>query len=213
MNFLNLIPLLEKLLDALLDRRLHRSLERLISGVRWPRFSYENLSLSYVLDIADAGGRRARLTREQQVRFLTAEAGVVRDLVWGDGVQSTGYRAKGAQPVARRQEGATQVIWLGLPNQPRAGETALVRSWRTIVDGLCGDEEFLEVRIERPTKRLCLRVLFPAGRPPKSAVVETLSNRSPRQPVVPRVAGGRVRLSWAGADLKPFETYRLRWTW
>ncbi len=213
MNILTLIPLVEKVLVTLLSPRVHRSMGSLISTVRRPGFSYESLSLSYELDIRDLDGARARLTRDQEVLFLTSEAGVVRDLVWGDGEQSVGYRASGAEPMATRQEGMARVVWLGLQHSPRAGERAKVRTARTIVDGLGRDEEFLEVRVERPTKRLRLRVLFPEGRPPRSAILETSSNRHPRRSLVPRLVGTRQRLSWSVTGARTFETYRLRWTW
>jgi hypothetical protein len=67
--------------------------------------SYESLRLDFVLDIQDAGGRRAILERYQQVRFLTAESGVVRDLVWGEGNPLLRYTASGARRLAVQLDG------------------------------------------------------------------------------------------------------------
>src|SRR5437879_5076906 len=57
--------------------------------------SYENLSLSLNLDIQDVKGWRAVLRRVQHVRFLTSEAGVIRDVAWGEGTKFARYQADG----------------------------------------------------------------------------------------------------------------------
>lgn len=212
MTITTLINFAGKAVDALLDPRLQRFLVRLFQAVRRPAFSYENRVLGYELDIQDVRGHRARLTREQEVRFLTSEAGVVRELVWGDGHQ-VGYRAHGARAVAKHQEGMTDVVWLGLPSRPAAGERASVRSSRTVVEGLTEKEEFLEVRIERPTKKLALRVFFPKGRPPSDAHIETQSNREPQVQLQIILRGDRPAAVWSTSRAKVHETYRLRWTW
>lgn len=213
MTILNFIAALTKLLEQL-DPAVLKRLPELVRAFRRPVFSYENLSLSYELDIHDSQGARARLVRKQQVRFLTSEAGVIRDLVWGDGEPNVGYRVAGAKQVHRVREGIAQVVWLGLPSRPAAGERATVRSSRTIVNGLRDAEEYLEVRVERPTKRLRLRAVFPADRRPKNAWLDGVPSRAlATHQLRPRLdTAGRTVVEWNGSDVKP-EAYRLRWTW
>jgi hypothetical protein len=183
-------------------------------AARRTRHSYETLSLDITLDLADRKGRTAHLRREQEVRFLAEEAGVVRDLVWGDGDVLAGYRASGAEMVDVRREGMKQVVWLGLPDRPARGERATVRSTRTIRNGFCGRDEFLETEVERPTERLRVTVTFPESRPPREASVVA----SP--PIVPvrrlRVRydlGPRPYVQWKANNPRPLTRYRLRWTW
>lgn len=213
MNYQTLITLLTTI-GRVLDPKLLRRIPPVIRSFRHPVFSYENLSLSYALDIQDIRGERARLEREQQVRFLTSETGVVRDLVWGDGEPNVRYRASGARAVNRQQEGLVQVVWLGLPSRPVAGERAIVRSSRTIVGGLKGKNEYLEVRVERPTVRLKLSVMFPWGRRPSSAWLDGIPNLGlAGQRLDPKLCkDGRVTVEWRAKDVRP-ETYRLRWSW
>ena len=194
---------------------MQRSLLSYIHAFRRPKYSYENLLLDYKLAIEDERGHLARLSREQRVQFLTSEAGVVRDLVWGDGNQTVGYRASGAKPVERRREGMTQVVWLGLPERPVAGQEATVRSSRTVVDALTKRDEFLEVRVERPTRRLRLSVVFPSARPPTSAMVDAIPADSiPRRPLTLRLQRDRRAIvTWNSREVRPFTTYRIRWTW
>lgn len=202
-----------ELVRQLLDPSLHGRLTALVAAFRRPEHSYENISLRFALTIEDSKGRRATLLREQEVRFLTSEAGVVRDLVWGEGEREVGYRASGARTVARRKEGMTNVVWLGLPAKPVAGEKAVVRSTRRIVDGLRADEEYLEVRVERPTERLNMRVVFPRERPPK---VISLAGEGPRKRLQLRprfMPDGRAVVSWRTNEVKSRETHRIRWTW
>ncbi len=194
-----------------------RWLRGLVTSLSWrrPSHSYENIRLSFELDILDPAGHRARLTREQHVRFNTSEAGVLRDLAWGDGEPIAGYRASGANAVTRRREGSVRVVWLALPERPVAGQRAKVRSTRTVVDGLRRHNEFLEARLERPTKRLTLLVVFPKQRPPLSARIDAVpSADQPARPVVARLrTDGRAVLRWSGRDPKPHAAYRISWTW
>lgn len=178
------------------------------------RQSYESLSLDTALELADAKGRIAYLRREQEVRFLAEEAGVVRDLVWGDGDVLARYRAHGAEMVDVRREGMKQVVWLGLPDRPARGEKAMVRSTRTIRNGFRGKEEYLETEVERPTKHLRMTVTFPESRPPREASVVA----SP--PIVParrlRIRydfGPRPYVQWRASNPRPLTRYRLRWSW
>lgn len=213
MNLQTLASLLTAASRILYPKVLRR-IPPMVRSLRHPVFSYVNVSLSYALDIHDLRGEKATLEREQEVQFLTSETGVIRDLVWGDGDPSARYWTRGARAVNRQQEGLTQVVWLGLPSRPTAGERAMVRSSRTILGGLTKPREYLEVRVERPTKRLKLRVKFPSGRRPLEAWLDGIPGTGlARRRVHPRVAeDGRVSLEWRCTDPRP-ETYRLRWTW
>lgn len=194
-----------------------RWLRRVVTCLPWrrPSHSYENIRLSLELDILDPAGHRAQLTRVQHVSFNTSEAGVLRDLAWGDGEPIAGYRASGAKAVTRRTEGSMRVVWLALPERPVAGQRAKVRSTRTVVDGLLRRNEFLEARLERPTKRLTLSIVFPKQRPPLSARIDAVPSAGSRaQPVVARLrSDGRAVLRWSGREPKPNAAYRISWTW
>lgn len=105
------------------------------------------------------------------------------------------------------------VVWLGLPARPSPGQTAVVRSSRTILDGLCEAEEFLEVRVERPTKKLRLRIIFPKERPPTNAFMQRSDSVAGRELIPRLLSNGRAVVTWNGETVKPLETYRIRWTW
>lgn len=176
--------------------------------------SYETLALAYRLHIQDRNGRGAWLERDQRIRFRAGEAGVVRDLVWGEGEPLASYQAGAAEPVRLRREGSKQVVWLALPNRPAPGETATVRSRRRVVDALTNDEEYLEVEVERPTRRIALSVTFPRSRPPMTAYVLASPGVIPKRQLIVRWdLGPRPQLEWLCLKPVPFTRYRLCRTW
>jgi hypothetical protein len=200
-----------------LDDRAWKRLSQLASrftGRTGPRSSYDNLSLAIELDLRDAAGTRAVLRRVQRVRFLTEEAGVIRDVIWGEGRTLAGYRVEGAKRLSVRHEGSRKIVLLGLPTNPGKGESVTVRSERTIAGGFTKDECYLETFVERPTKDLRLTVLFPKSRVPTAVAFES----SPpvlagRALPLSLTAGGRSSSTWTCESPRMLVTYRIRWTW
>jgi hypothetical protein len=176
--------------------------------------SYENISLTIRLSICDRRGRRAILERTQRVRFLAEEAGVLRDVVWGDGDALSSYRVYGAQVLAVKREGSKQIVLLGLTHRPARGEVVTVRSERTIVGGMTRREEYLETEVERDTGSLGLAVTFPVGRPPTAAFAESSPPLAPALPALVRLRpDGCAWISMRITKPLPLASYRLRWTW
>jgi hypothetical protein len=213
------LALLGSLLKATvnLDERAWKRVTGIASrpfGERAPETSYENLSLSISLELLDTDGERAVIKRVQRVRFLTEDAGVVRDVVWGSGRPLAGYSSTGAERLGVRHEGSKRVVLLGLPTNPRKGEVVTIRTEREIRGAFQQDECYLEAVIERPTRLLTLSVTFPRGRVPKSAFLEssppTLDRRPLRATLEPR---NRARVKLFLSRPRSLVTYRIRWTW
>jgi hypothetical protein len=176
--------------------------------------SYENISLSLHLRIIDAAGACAELERRQVVRFTTAETGVIRDLVWGDGDAVRAYTASGARLLGMRREGSKSALLLALPASPAAGQRAEVRCKRLIHGALTRRCEYLEVQVERPTKRLALKVSFPKHRPPTRIWMAVHPPESVPASVPVRFnASGRASAQWRRAKVRVSSTYRLSWSW
>src|SRR3972149_5188898 len=121
-----------------------------------PSVSYENLSLDYVFDIRDPKGKRAVIRRTQRVRFRADDAGVIRDLVWGEGDALAGYSVVGAMCVGVRQEGSRRAVLLGLPRKPSRGDEAVVATTRSVRDPVIGQMGYAESYVERRTQKLLL---------------------------------------------------------
>lgn len=175
-------------------------------------YSYENLLLEFSLDLKSPTGRTAILTRRQRVRFLTAEAGVLSSPVWGEGSQLKRYALAGARRLGVRSDGSRQVLLLGLSRSAERDKITQVVSRQTVADGYLRRQEYLEALVERPTKRLTLKAVFPKGRPPSEAYLATSSVRSERLPL--RIGrDGRARISWSMANPVLDIVYSMRWTW
>ena len=164
-------------------------------------------------DLADSRGQRAVVTRKQRVRFLAGEAGVITGPVWGDGRQFQRYEITGAKRLGVRREGPRDVLLLGLDGRPGKDSRATLVARRTIHGGFLGEREYFETLVERPTKRLLLRVLFPRQRPPREAFLVEAEESRQRALPVRIMADGRARLSWSCTRPKVNTIYSLRWAW
>jgi hypothetical protein len=200
----SLLPLLERL------ARLAKSLG--VGGPRLPAHSYENLFLDLTLDLRDAAGKRAIVTHKQRVRFLVEDAGVVMTPIWGEGDQVRRYELEGARRLGSRREGPRQVQLLGLERSPTKNAMATIFGRRTILDGFTQNQEYFEAVVERPTKRLSIRVLFPRGRLPTEAYLTTPSGTAQKLPV--RLGRDRrARIRWSQMSPTTQTVYSLRWSW
>lgn len=219
---MNITPLLTAALSIVqrlleLDARAWKAIANTVLrlfGRGEPESSYENVSLSIELELCDPKGKRAVLRRRQRVRFLSEEAGVVRDVIWGEGTTLAGYSVEGAEVLSVRHEGSKKVVLLGLPTRPGKGEGTTLKMERTIANGFAPDEGYLETVVERPTTRLRLRVLFPPNRFPKRVRVESSPPSIASHSLAVRLTNsGKSYATWAMEDPKRLVTYRIRWNW
>lgn len=184
--------------------------------VPWHRSepSYTTDSLSLHLRIKDAAGERAELDTRHQVRFTTPDAGVIRDVVWGEGDPIKGYLVSGATLLGVRREGPKAVMFLALAHPPARGERAVVRTTRILRRALARHEEYLELQLERPTERIALKVTFPKGRPPKRAALVMTPPDEPARTLSAHVdSSGHAFVSWSRVKPKRWTTYRIAWFW
>lgn len=178
-----------------------------------PRYSYENTLLSLVLDLRDSRGRKSVITRKQSVRFHTREAGVLTSPGWGEGQQMRNFEAEGAEWLGTRSDGPRKVALLALSRPSSKDARFTVTTRESAVDAFLTGHEYFEARIERPTKRLSLKVFFPKGHAPKEAHLTAPGTDGP-QKLTPRLGSdGRAIISWSGTELEPDTTYSVRWSW
>jgi hypothetical protein len=175
---------------------------------------YETLWLELTLDLTDAHGERAILTRRQTVRFHGLNSALVRELVWGEGDQLVRYTAVGARRLAVRAEGSKRAVLLSPDGRPRPGDRLTITSRRTIRGGFRGAEEYCEAMLERPTKRLRFTVVFPLGRPPKTSRLVLATTETMVRQFRPRYrADGRAVVHCQVQDPMPATVYSVRWSW
>ena len=179
-----------------------------------PAVPYETLSLELVLDLADPEGKRAVLTRRQRIRSLTAGTLVVRETVWGEGEQLARYAVVGARRLTVLPEGSRRSVLLDPGGHTASGDCATITSRRTIRGGFGQPEEYCETVLERPTGRVDFTVIFPRGRPPRSArLVLAATEITVRTVPVRYRPDGRAVLRCRLRRPTVATTYSLRWSW
>ena len=174
--------------------------------------AYENLRLDLVLDIQDPQGQVAVLGKRQRILCRGRDV-VVRDLVWGEGRTLARYDLRGAKRLGMKSEGSRKAVMLAPFAQAGAGKHLIVASRRVIKSGFREADEYFDTIVERPTRRMVLRVLFPKGRPPKTASLVSEGRNVDTAVPVRMARDGRSFLSWAVNRPEQYLTYSLRWSW
>ena len=132
----------------------------------------------------------------------------------GGGKQLGRYVTKGAKRLGVRREGPRQAVLLGLPRSQTKGDLASIGMRRLIECGFTESREYFETTLERPTRRVAIRVLFPRTRPPHEAFLVSSPADTPTKSIpIRRQADGRPFLSWRQSRPDMFRTYSLRWSW
>lgn len=179
-----------------------------------PSASYKNVSLLLELDICDAEGEVAILRRTQMVEFRTPDAGIVRELLWGEGRRGRPRGSRGTVSLGTRREGGKEVGLLSTQHPPAKGERRRIETKRVIRGALLAADEYFEAQTERPTGLLKLRVLFPTERRLVAGRAEMSPPRAKMRALRPALTrDGRTSLSWTIRNPRELATYRLAWHW
>jgi hypothetical protein len=212
-------PLLHKLLDLLTPDFL-RSLLLLYKDLRAfiqkERGLYEILEYESTLDLLDGRGKMARLTKCQRVKFLQDSVLAFQDYGWGDGETFASYACSPGVVVDRYQEGDRWNVLISLRETKNSGDIEEFHIQRCIKGGFTGKEEWSQVEIRHKTRRLRMRVIFPKGRPCRSARLITRSQHTSRtlgSEHLRELPDGRQQLTWETRDIKQMEVYTLKWRW
>jgi len=132
---------------------------------------YQVLDYQAVLMLKDPEGREAVFHRTQRVQFLQDGVSAILDHAWGDGVLVTNY-LNSAGPLADsfKDEGRRHLV-VGLKRPMGSGEVLAFAADRTIMEGFRAEEEWWQISIDHPVRRLKQTVIFPKARPCQQAVL------------------------------------------
>jgi hypothetical protein len=179
-----------------------------------PSVDYTNDFIDEILEIRDTRGREAQLTKRQRVRITNDGGAVLRDVVWGTGRPLARYMVRGARKLGLIEEGTRRTVLLRIEPPPSQGQTHNVRVQRLVKGAFIDDTNYFELLAERPTRRMSLRILFPRGRPPKTAHLVLSPAERTLKPLRVRYTKNRQPyLSWRAEDPQMMTAYSLRWAW
>lgn len=177
---------------------------------------YEVLEYESVLDLKDAKGRLALLSKSQQVRFLQNNIIAYQDQAWGDGDIFADYKCSPGKAVDRYREGHRYHILISLRQAKQRGDIEVFNISRKLRNGFAKSVEEWQTEINHPTKNLSVSVIFPRSRPPKRLyLIEQNQNRS----IVlgpetrHRLPDGREKVTCRINSPQLFEAYILQWEW
>ena len=218
-NWLPSIPRGSALLDAVSILANLVEARSLLTRV-WDRLHYhgmyEIVEYDSTLEIMDAKGQMAILSRREVIRFLQNNVVAIHDHAWGDGDIFAEYRCQPGAPVDFYQDGSQHNVLVSLRETRNRGDVVDFWVERTIRRGLLQEIEWLETDIDHWTKHLKLAVIFPKERPCKRA---TLSSKRSGQTIVlsPQhfalLPDGRQKLTWETQRPNLYDLYTIQWMW
>lgn len=194
-------PVASEYLEALIDRLTRNS------------NAYEVKDFRASLEILDAKGRRAVLTKQQRVRFLRDNVTSYNDYGWGSGDTFASHRAHPGHIVERRRVGPRFRSVVLLPEPQNRGDELTWSVRRLVRNSLADRHNWLEVEIYHKTRRAELRLTLPRARP--IIAVRIVDRRREATNHVPArtLADGRIQARWTVSAPQVGDRYTLEWDW
>jgi hypothetical protein len=177
---------------------------------------YEILDYRSTLDLLDATGEKAIISRRQVIRFLQDNIVAIHDHAWGDGKLFAKYKCRPGVPVDFYQDGSKHNVLISLRETKNRGDVMEFSAERTIAGGFLKQNEWLETEVDHLTTHLRLAIIFPKARPCLRATLtrktvgktEVLDERHFKT-----LGSGRQELSLAISRPKLHECYLVKWDW
>lgn len=177
---------------------------------------YQILDYHSTLDLADATGEKATISRRQVIHFLQDNVVAIHDHAWGDGKLFAKYKCRPGVPVDFYQDGSKHNVLISLRETKNRGDVMEFLVERAIASGFLSSAEWLETEVDHLTSRLQLTIRFPKGRPCQRATL-TRKNANKTAAVDEKhfktLVSGRQELSLTINRPKLHECYTIKWDW
>jgi hypothetical protein len=177
---------------------------------------YEVLEYDATLEIMDAKGEAASLTRHEVIRLLQDNVVALHDHAWGDGELFEEYQCQPGVPVDFYKDGSKYNILISLRETKNRGDVIDLWIERVIKGGYLEQDEWLETEVDHWTEHLKLSVIFPQERPCQRA---TVTQRSTDETTTldgrhfATLSDGRQILTWEMNRPKLHDRYTIKWRW
>jgi hypothetical protein len=177
---------------------------------------YEVLDYETTLEINDRNGTKATVNKQQKVRYLQDHIIAYQDQAWGDGEILVDYKCSPGIPVDQYRFGHKTIILISLRKERNKGCTDEYNIQWGLKDSFVKDVESWATVIQHCTKKLRVRIIFPADRPP---IHVTLIESRRRKRVhfednaKKQLPDGRWQVIWERVKPKLYEEYILEWKW
>lgn len=176
---------------------------------------YEILEYETTLQLS-VTGETATFLKRQKVRFLQDNVISFEDYAWGEGEIFADYHCSPGIVVDRYLAGDRWNILISLRESKSRGDLEEFFIQSTYKNSFLKPEEWQQVEIRHPTKRLKMTIIFPKDRHCKRAL---LQRRRHHQSIeldnehFGLLPDGRQMVTWETTNIEPLEVYTLRWGW
>lgn len=180
-----------------------------------PKGMYEIVEYDATLELLDSRGELAQFSKRQRVRFLQDNIIAYQDYVWGTG-RISDYLCSRGHVADQYEEGDRWHILLSLRETKNKGDVEEFHIQYTIQDGFGQDEEWWQVEIRNPTRRLKIAIVFPPERRcTRALLLQRSRQRSTRLDAshFSDLPDGRQILAWETEKIGGFDLYTIRWWW
>jgi hypothetical protein len=177
---------------------------------------YEILEYDTTLEVSDRRGLKAVFRKHQRVKFLQNNVIAFQDYAWGEGEIFADYSCKPGVVVDRYQEGDRWNVLVSLRATKQRGDVEDFYIERTVKNGFLKKEEWCQVEIRHPTRKLRIAVILPKSRHShRSQITQRSRHRTTSlgPDHVDELADGRQMLWWEATNLRPLEIFTLKWRW
>ena len=177
---------------------------------------YEVLRHEATLELKNASGEIALLSKSQQVRYLQNNIIAYQDQAWGDGDILLNYQCSPGVAVDKYKPAETTYILISLQDSRQKGDIDNFEiSWRA-KGAFTRDREGWVTTVSHRTKHLQLAVIFPEEKPPLNVkMTAQLSNKVFEIDTdnIVKLADGRWKISCEINKPKLYERYFIEWDW
>lgn len=151
-----------------------------------------------------------------QMRYLQNNVIAYHDQAWGDGDILLDFRCSPGIAVDRYRSGHKTLILISLRQVRNRGDKDELQIEWAMKNGFTRKTEEWTTSVSHRTRKLRIKVTFPAKRPPlKMLMIET--NRRKHIPLgkdnLKQMPDGRWLVSWEKEKPHLYEDYTFRWDW
>lgn len=177
---------------------------------------YEILDYETRIELLDDQGVMAHHTKRQRVKFLQDNVIAFQDYAWGDGENFVEYTCRPGTVVDRYKEGDRWNVLVSLRETKSRGDVEEFHIERTVRNAFIKSEEWVQIEIRHPTRRLCIEVVFPPGRHcQRPTVVERSQHKTTRlgSEFLHDLPTGQQLLRWEMTAINQLEVFTITWQW
>ena len=168
------------------------------------------------LELLDNKGRKAKLIKNENVRYLQNNIIAYQDQAWGDGDTLVNYKCSPGFEADRYRVGYKTMILISLREPKHRGDRDEFILQREIRNGFLNKTEHLSASIDHRTKQLQMKVLFPESRPPTSLRIMEQGREKVAilgHECLRKLPDGRWMATWLVKHPRLNEDYVLLWDW